>query len=87
MFLDSHVQPVVYFDLRQCVGDRRSARELFGRRQLQFESSIRAITIAGLLYAINEQPVGSQAYTCSTTSTTPPLIRPEGFAEKVAMLS
>jgi hypothetical protein len=42
------------------------------------------ITIAGLAYVINEQPAGSQANSCSINSATPPLIRPEGFSEKVA---
>ena len=39
------------------------------------------------LYVINEQPAGAPAYTCSANSTTHRVIRPEGFAEKVAMLS
>jgi hypothetical protein len=42
-----------------------------------------AITIAGLTYVINEQPVGSQPNSCSISSDVPASIRPEGFAEKV----
>ncbi len=42
-----------------------------------------AITIAGLSYVINEQPAGSQPDSCSIGSGAPPLVRPEGFSEKV----
>ncbi len=38
----------------------------------------------GLAYVINEQPAGVPTYTCSANSPAPALIRPEGFAEKVA---
>jgi uncharacterized repeat protein (TIGR01451 family) len=41
------------------------------------------ITIAGLAYAISEQPVGSSPYSCSAGSTASP-IRPEGYSERVA---
>ena len=41
------------------------------------------IAIAGLAFAITEQPMGSQANSCSASSVASP-VRPEGFAERVA---